>query len=69
MQIDIVLEKELRVLYHDPQAAEGDHVNTGHNLSIYETSKPTSTMTLFSNKAMPPNSATPYAQAFKHVSL
>ena len=47
----------------------------GWSLSI-ETSKPICTVTDFfqqghaySNKATPPNSVTPYGQAFKHVSL
>ena len=54
-----------RVLYLDPQAA-GDCV-TGHNLSIYETSKPIPRVKYFlqqghtySNKAIPCNSATSY---------
>ena len=40
LQADIVLEKELRVLHLDLQAAE--HCYTRHSLSMYETSKPAS---------------------------
>ena len=42
--------------------------HTGHSLSIYKTSKSASTVTHF-RKATPPNGATPYGQAFKHMSL
>jgi hypothetical protein len=45
-QADIVLEKELRDLHHNPQAAERD-CPTGHGVSIKEASKPTSTETPF----------------------
>jgi hypothetical protein len=34
MQAHMVLEKELRVLYFDLQASEGDYVHVGHSLSI-----------------------------------
>ena len=33
MQADMMLEKELRVLHLDPQAAEGTVSHTGHSLS------------------------------------
>ena len=59
---DMVLEKELRVTHLDLQATESDC-----GVSIYETSKSTSTVTQFlqqgytySNKAIPPNSVIPY---------
>ena len=65
-----------RVLHLDPQAAEGD-CHTRPSLSIYEISKLASTMTHFLrqgytyvNKAMPPNSATPYGSSIQtHESL
>ena len=34
IQADMVLEKELRVLHPDPQAAEAPVCHTGHSLSI-----------------------------------
>lgn len=46
VQIDMVLEKELRAPYVGQKAAEGD-CPTGHGLSIYNISKPTSTLTHF----------------------
>ena len=57
MQADMMLEKALRVLHLDPQAAGECPMECG--LSIYDTSKPTSTVTHF-DKATPPNSVTPY---------
>ena len=66
MQADMVLEKELRVLASWSHKQEEGLCLTGHGLSIYKSSKPASTVTHFlqqdhtySNKATPPNSATP----------
>ena len=59
VQAGMVLEKELRFLHINPKA-------TGSGLSIYETSKPSSTVTHFlqqghtySNKATIPNGVIP----------
>ena len=75
MQADMVLEKELRVRYLGLQAAEGAVYYTGVTRT-QETSKPAPIVTHFlqqghtySNKTTPPNSAIPYGQAFKHLSL
>ena len=61
-----VLEKELRVLHLNLKAT-GHELRHWHGLSIYETSKPTPTVTHFLqqghtylNEVTPPNSATPY---------
>ena len=53
VQAGMVLEKELRVLRSQPKAAKGDCVPHGHSLSIYETSKPSPTVTCFLHKATP----------------
>ena len=47
-EADVVLEKELRVLHLDTQAAERDvpHWAVGHSFSIHETSNRASTVTL-----------------------
>ena len=72
MQANMVLEKELKVLHVDLQATGVCLTRLG--LSIHETSKNVSTVTYFfqqghtySNNSMPPNSATPYGQDFKHM--
>jgi hypothetical protein len=71
----MVLEKELRVLCLDSQEAETVS-HTGHSLSIDLKVYPLSDTILptwphYSSKAThtPPNSATPYGQAFKLMSL
>ena len=64
VQADMVLEKELRDLHLDGQAAERGLCHTGHSLSTGDL-KAHPTMTHFlqghidSNKDIPPNSATP----------
>ena len=80
VKADVGLEKELRVLHLDLQAAEGDCVLHLGVSSENEISKPASTMTLpprsyllqqghtYSNKALPPNKPLPIHQAFKHMS-
>lgn len=62
----MVLEKELRVLHLDLQAA-GERLCTGCSLSTCETLKSAPTVThflyqghIYSNKATPPKSATSY---------
>ena len=73
---DMVLEKELRVLHLDPMTAEGN-CHSRASLSIYETSKSTSTVTHFlkqghthSNKATSPSSATLYGPSIQtHESM
>lgn len=71
IQGGIVLEKELRVLHLHLKAGAGDCVDTGHSLNI-KTSQPTFPLTHFlqhghtySNKAPPPNSATPYTTSIQ----
>lgn len=75
MQVDIILEKEMRVLYPD-LLATGSNCLSGCDLSIYKTAKPTSKVTHFAqqshrytSKATFPNSAIPYGQTFKHMTL
>ena len=71
---DMVLEKMLKVLHLDLQATED---STGHDLSIYVTSKPTPTVAHFlqqshtySNKVTPPNNAIPYGSIIQmHESM
>ena len=72
MQADTVLEKELRVLHLDPQAAERRLCATPGTAWVYETSKSTPTVTYFLqqgntyfNKAIPPNSAMPYGPSIQ----
>jgi hypothetical protein len=70
MQANILLGKELRVLHLDPKATEGDWIPDWAELEHSETSNPTPTVThllqqvqqgqTYSNKVIPPNSATPY---------
>jgi len=66
-----VLEKELRVLHLHLKTGAGDCFDTGHSLNI-KTSQPTFPVTYFlqhghtySNKAPPPNSATPYTTSIQ----
>lgn len=48
MQVDVGLEKELRVLDLDPQATTGSELfHAGRSLSICETSKPNPIVTYF----------------------
>ena len=67
MQADLVLEKALRVFAFRLTGNRKYSKTLGGILSIYETSKTTSTVTHFlqqgntySNKTTPPNSDTPY---------
>ena len=64
---------EFYILVHRQQGKNVCH--TGHSLSVREL-KACSTVTqflqqghIYSNKAIPPNSATPYDQVFKHMHL
>jgi hypothetical protein len=48
IQADMLMEKELRVLHPDQQAAEGKTMSdTGHSLSIGDLKAPTPRMTHF----------------------
>ena len=71
MQADMVLEKQLRILHLDPQAA-GDCVPHWAWFEHKETSKPALTVTYFlkqghtwSKKAIPPNIATFYGPSIQ----
>ena len=69
MQADMVLQKELRVLCLDPQAAEGDCVHTGYILSIGDLKVHPHNDTLPPTKTHLLIVPLPMGQAFKHMSL
>jgi hypothetical protein len=73
-QANIALEKELRVLHLNLQAAEGNY--TGHNLSLRGLKNPPSQQHIFPNKATSTPTRPhflivpiPMGQAFKHMSI
>ena len=67
IQVGMVLEKELRVLHLDPESSqERDSSSSLAELECSETSKPAYTVIFSSNKATPPNRATPMGQAYSN---